>query len=75
MANNVVRVNVTTRHLMPTLLNIKLKRTILMAMQDFTKVMALTLVQNLTETLLMLGDVNMCGVWLYPLTQPWDDAL
>lgn len=46
-----------------------------MAMQDFTKVMALTLVQNLTETLLMLGDVNMCGVWLYPLTRPWDDAL
>jgi hypothetical protein len=74
VANN-VRVNVTTRHLMPTLRNIKLKRTILMAMQDFTKVMALTLVQNLTETLLMLGDVNMCGVWLYPLTRPWDDAL
>ncbi len=71
---NIVRVNVTTRHLMPIRLNIRLKRTILMAMQDFTKVLALTLVQNLTETLLMLGDVNTCGVWLYPLTWPWNDT-
>jgi hypothetical protein len=72
---NIARVNVTTRHLMPTRLNIRLKRTILMAMQDFTKVLALTLVQNLTETLLMLGDVTTCGVWLYPLTRPWNNAL
>jgi hypothetical protein len=72
---NIVRVNVTTRHLMQTRLNIRLKRTILMAMQDFTKVLALTLAQNLTETLLMLGDVNTCGVWLYPRTRPWHNDL
>jgi hypothetical protein len=46
-----------------------------MAMQDSMKVLALTLVQNLMETLLMLGDVNMCGVWLYPQTRPWDGVL
>jgi hypothetical protein len=52
------------------------KKTTLMAMQDFTKVQALTLVPNRMETLLMPGDVNIYGTWLSPpIPLPWADGL